>query len=171
VAAIEQGINGKEVKTRYCPDLVSDGAECDANYIRLCRLMPKMADNNKVAFGVASKHHESARISMEVIEQCRYTTILAMYFSDMSALAVNQWVGLRAMQIRVYHDLKTAEVVSCDQVRRFKSRYEYPNEGMQHPDEKSQVNHFLGEILSHCLANGHAVDWQFQHGRELQITR
>ena len=171
MADIEQTSNGKEVKTRYCPNLTSDGAECDANYIRLCRLMPEMADNNKVEFGIASKHHESARISMEVIEQHRYTTILAVYFSNMSTVYANQWVGLRAMQIRVYHDLKTAEVAGCDHVRQFQSRYEYPNDGMLHPDEKSQVNHFLGEILTHCLANGHAVDWQFQHDRELQITR
>ena len=171
MAAFEQGINGKEVKTRYCPNLASDGAECDANYIRLCRLMPEMAENDKIEYGVASEHHESARISMNVVERCRYTTIVAMYFSNVSTLTAGRWVGLCAMQIRVYHDLKTAEVVSCDQVRQLQSRYEYPNAGMQHPDEKSQMNHFLGEILSHCLANGHALDWQFQHDRELQIIR
>ncbi len=159
------------MKIRYCPNLASDGAECDANYIRLCRLMPEMANNDKIEFGIASKHHESTRIRMEVVERCRYTTIVDMYFSDMNPLAANHWVGLSAMQIRIYHDLKTAEVVSCDHVRQFKSRYEYPNAKMQHPDEKSQMNHFLGEILSHCLANGHAVNWQFEHNCELQIRR
>lgn len=171
MVAFEQRANGKEVKIRYCPNLASDGAECDANFIRLCQLMPEMADNDKIEFGITSKHDESVRISMEVKERCKYTTTVAMYFSNMSTTVTNQWVGLRAMEIRVYHDLKTAEVVSCDHVRQFKSRYEYPNAGMQHPDEKSQMNHFLGEILSHCLANGHAVDWQFQHDHELQIIR
>ena len=171
MATIEQRADGNEVKIRYCPNLASDGAECDANYIRLCRLMPEMSDNDRIQFGIAWKHHDAARISMEVIERCRYTTVIGMYFSDLGAIATNRWVGLRAMHIRVYHDLKTAEVVSCDQVRQFKSRYEYPNAGMQHPDEKSQMNHFLGEILTHCLANGHAIDWQFQHDCELQIIR
>jgi uncharacterized protein YqiB (DUF1249 family) len=132
--------------------------------------MPGMANKDKIEFGIVSKHQESSRVTLEIIERCKYTTIITMYFSDMGPLAADQWVGLRSMQIRVYHDLKTAEVVSCDHVRRFKSRYEYPNANMQHPDEKSQMNHFLGEILSHCLAHGHAVDWQFQDDRELQIT-
>lgn len=171
MVTFEQTANGKEVKKRYCPNLASDGAECDVNYIRLCQLMPEMADNDKIEFGIASNYHEPAHIRIEVIERCRYTTIVAMFFSNLNTLTQNQWEGLRAMQIRIYHDLKTAEVVSCDQVRQFKSRYEYPNTGMLHPDEKSQMNHFLGEILSHCLANGHAVDWQFQHNCELQIIR
>jgi uncharacterized protein YqiB (DUF1249 family) len=171
MAAFEQKANGKEVKIRYCPNLASDGAVCDVNYIRLCQLMPEMANNDKIGFGVASRHHDSARISMEVIERCRYTTIVSICFSDMNPLTTDQWEGLRAMQIRIYHDLKTAEVVSCDHVRQFKSRYEYPNTSMQHPDEKSQMNRFLGELLSHCLANGHALDWHFEHDCELQFIR
>ena len=150
------------MKKRYCPDLASDGAECDANYIRLNQLMPGMNKNDKIEFGVASKYHPSARIAIEVSERCKYTTILNMHFSNRRNHAANRWVGSRAMQIRVYHDLKTAEVISCDGVKQFLPRYEYPNIIMQHPDEKSQMNSFLGEILSHCLKNGHAVDYQFE---------
>ena len=132
--------------------------------------MPEMLENDGVEFGIESAHREPARIRVEVIERCRYTTMLTIFFEDLSAFELEHQVEARKMQIRVYHDLKTAEVTSFDQVVQLKSRYEYPNEGMHLPDEKSQMNNFLGEVLSHCLANGHAVDWKFEQDRELQTS-
>ena len=38
-----------------------------------------------------------------------------------------------------------------------RSIYSYPNAAMHQPDEKSQLNLFLGEWLSHCLACGHEL--------------
>ena len=57
----------------------------------------------------------------------------------------------------MYHDARMAEVVSAEHARRLRSIYPYPNEAMHQPDEKAQLNLFLGEWLSHCLACGHEL--------------
>ena len=57
--------------------------------------------------------------------------------------------------MQVYHDARMAEVVSAEHARRFRGIYPYPNAAMHQPDEKAQLNLFLGEWLSHCLACGH----------------
>ncbi|GIS51825.1 MAG: hypothetical protein Ct9H90mP27_3160 [Gammaproteobacteria bacterium] len=36
----------------------------------------------------------------------------------------------------------------------FSGSYEYPNKKMRQPDEKEQINKFLGEILSLCIEKG-----------------
>ncbi len=61
------------------------------------------------------------------------------------------------LEVQVYHDARMAEVVSAEHTRRLRSIYPYPNEAMHQPDEKAQLNLFLGEWLSHCLACGHEL--------------
>ncbi|HBX56798.1 MAG TPA: DUF1249 domain-containing protein, partial [Pseudomonas sp.] len=56
------------------------------------------------------------------------------------------------------HDARMAEVISAQSARRFRSIYPYPNAAMHQPDEKTQLNLFLGEWLSHCLACGHELE-------------
>jgi uncharacterized protein YqiB (DUF1249 family) len=51
-----------------------------------------------------------------------------------------------------------AEVIGAEHARRFRSIYPYPNAAMHQPDEKAQLNVFLGEWLSHCLACGHEYE-------------
>ena len=65
------------------------------------------------------------------------------------------WLPVPQLEVRVYHDARMAEVVSAENARRLHIRYPYPNAAMHQPDEKSQLNLFLGEWLSHCLACGH----------------
>jgi uncharacterized protein YqiB (DUF1249 family) len=153
------------VKKSYSPDLARDAAECDANYIRLCRLMPDQRDH--IEFGIASHRPEATRVSIEVNERCRYTTMLTVGFRGL----LDQWDIPRVMQVRVYHDLTTAEVTSCDQYIKIDSSYPYPNPEMHLPDEKSQLNHFLGEVLTHCLAHGRVLDCVYSQDRELQTAR
>lgn len=64
------------------------------------------------------------------------------------------------LDVRLYHDASLAEVISCDQYRRFAVRHEYPNKYMHQTDEKAQVNRFLGELLDDCLRDGR-VEQQF----------
>ncbi len=159
------------MKKRYCPDLVSQAAECDANYIRLLKLMPDLFDEDSALHGGAAQdriapgagcleigiHAESEGnilVKIAVTERFKYTTCLSIH---LNGDGYSPWIRWPDIQVRVYHDLKTAEVCSFEQHRRFQSRYEYPNGGMFHPDEKAQLNRFLGELLSHCLANGHSM--------------
>jgi hypothetical protein len=45
-------------------------------------------------------------------------------------------------------------VVAYQHQSRFHGAYEYPNKRMRARDEKEQLNRFLGEYLSLCLAVG-----------------
>ncbi len=51
-----------------------------------------------------------------------------------------------------------AEVTDFQRERHFSGRYRYPNVRMHQPDEKLQINRFLGEWLAHGLAHGHTYD-------------
>ncbi len=90
---------------------------------------------------------------LAVTECCPYTTTLRI--SQEHCLP---WLPVPSMEVRVYHDARMAEVVGAQNARRFRSIYAYPNAAMHQPDEKAQLNLFLGEWLSHCLACGHELE-------------
>jgi len=148
------------MKKRYCPNLVNQMAECDANYIRLLKLMPgmlnrdNMPDGDDLKIGIRTETAKSILLTIRITERFKYTTSLSIYLDGDNH---NSWIKWPTLQVRVYHDLNTAEVSSFEQHRHFQSRYEYPNSGMFHPDEKAQLNRYLGELLSHCLARGHSM--------------
>jgi uncharacterized protein YqiB (DUF1249 family) len=139
------------LKERYRVDLVELQAACEANYARLMRLLPAMreaAGARRVA--LSQGEQQLGVLALEVLETCPYT----------STIQVRQehslpWLPVPQLEVRVYHDARMAEVVSAQSARRFRSIYPYPNEAMHQPDEKTQLNLFLGEWLSHCLACGH----------------
>jgi hypothetical protein len=58
------------------------------------------------------------------------------------------------MVIRLYHDARLAEVISNQDIRHIKPRYDYPNNQMHQPDEKQQINVFLKEWLQLSLQLG-----------------
>ena len=68
------------------------------------------------------------------------------------------WGGTPTIQIRVYHDAKSAEVAEIQNQNRFYGVYEYPNDRMRQRDEKAQINRFLGEFLTLCLEHGASAD-------------
>ena len=41
---------------------------------------------------------------------------------------------------------------------KLKQRYELPNAALHHPDEKSQVNRALGELLASCIEHGRMLE-------------
>lgn len=157
-------------KRRYVPDLVADMAECDANYIRLHRIFPAMEEEDETHFGISlladggqgdngtadsiQAESHTATVTMSIKERCRYTTMLNVW---VQADAERPWIKWPALEVRVYHDIKSAEVVSFERQRNFKFRYATPNAQMYQPDEKSQINRFFGELLMHCFEHGHAL--------------
>ena len=60
------------------------------------------------------------------------------------------------MEIRIYHDVRMAEVISFANNHRFNGVYTYPNPQMRQPDEKHQINTFFADWLQHCLEHGEA---------------
>ena len=57
--------------------------------------------------------------------------------------------------VRLYHDARVAEVLACQQISRFKARYDYPNTDMLQPDEKRQINLLLRDWLKLCAVQGY----------------
>ncbi|MDX5992476.1 DUF1249 domain-containing protein [Ectopseudomonas alcaliphila] len=139
------------LRERYRVDLVELQAACEANYARLMRLLPHMREHTgsrRVA--LSQGEHLLGVLALDVLESCPYTTTLCVRQEHSLP-----WLPVPQLQVRVYHDARMAEVVGAENARRLHIRYPYPNAAMHQPDEKSQLNLFLGEWLSHCLACGH----------------
>lgn len=115
------------------------------------RLMPDMHAADEYRFALPEAN-TLAQLSINVLERCKYTTILAL-----SRYNANSWAPALHVVLRVYHDAQMAEVVSFQRQRVFQARYDYPNSAMFQPDEKAQWNSFLGEWLSFCLRHGQAL--------------
>lgn len=139
---------GKLLKAQKKPfkiDLSKMHAVCEANYARVLRLFPAYETSNRREFSVGN-----ARVEIEVVERCRYTTI----FRVCQQHHETSWLGNLRMELRAYHDAGMLEVGAFQSHQRIQARYQYPNHEMHQQDEKSQQNRFLAEWLQHCLANG-----------------
>lgn len=167
-------------KKCYSIDLIKQMAECDANFIRLLKLVPPLhayLDRSFTDYGAENKAHdaepeksleglvneftiadlqdsgEKVVVSIKIVEAFKYTTTLEITQRPQ----LKEWMTNPSMLVRVYHDASTAEVVSYQGHRNLEPRYNRPNPKMYYPDEKMQVNAFLGEWLSHCLDVGRST--------------
>ena len=138
---------------RYNMDLPAHMAECDANYLRMHKLFPRLCDVDTAAIGV-DIHGARLEIRLEVLERSPYTTMV-----ELSQQPEVPWNHKASLTIRLYHDARSAEVVEYQGKRHFlRAVYDYPNADMRQPDEKAQINRFLGEYLALCLTHGIAVE-------------
>lgn len=161
---------------QYSVDLIAQMARCDANYIQLLKLMPGLKSHRDGLAGGQGRHQDSnqdaegsgvrefsiypdsrnetgTRICIRVIERFKYTATVEIF----QLAPADPLLLAPRLEVRVYHDASTAEVVSCEGQRNFLARYDTPNSRMYHRDEKQQINHFLGEWLSLCLRAGHSL--------------
>ncbi|HCP53842.1 MAG: DUF1249 domain-containing protein [Pseudomonadaceae bacterium] len=139
------------LRERYRVDLLELQATCEANYARLMRLLPAMRQEEGVRrIAITSEQHSMGMLALNVLENCPYTSTI-----EVSQEHNLSWMPVPTLEVRVYHDARMAEVISAQSARRFRSIYPYPNAAMHQPDEKNQLNVFLGEWLSHCLECGH----------------
>jgi hypothetical protein len=113
--------------------------------------------------------NKGLELSIAVAEIAKYTTMLnvrvtpsALSSSDTDIVdnINNKDNNLLAtlvsysLDIRLYHDAQLAEVVSSVGCSQLAARHDYPNQKMHQCDEKSQLNQFLGELISFCLIKG-----------------
>ncbi|WP_407313143.1 DUF1249 domain-containing protein [Pseudomonas sp. nanlin1] len=139
------------LRDRYRVDLVGLQAACEANYARLMQLLPDMRSLPQARrIAMTQGDQMLGVLALEVVQACPYTTTLQVRQEHSLP-----WLPVPQMEVQVYHDARMAEVIGAEHARRFRSVYPYPNEAMHQPDEKAQLNLFLGEWLSHCLACGH----------------
>jgi uncharacterized protein YqiB (DUF1249 family) len=159
---------------RYVVDLSATMAVCDANYIRLLKLMPHFSLDASRSFtlptlGDLAQDTIAQSVDMVVIEAFKYTSTIRI---RMGALVTSAFYHPPCILVRVYHDANTAEVVSFHEP--WKSgegksgegksgkREEWNNRVMPlpedapqfYPDEKEQINTFLAEWLTLCIETG-----------------
>jgi len=138
------------VKPKTKTDMLGLHRACSNNYLLLLRLIPNFEVSQYYFY-----HLDNACYELHVIEQTQYTSVVSID-TIANNVCLNENVNELTPQIKVrlYHDAQMAEVLASRQIRYFKSRYDYPNRLMQQPDEKYQINRFLGQWLKHCLEDG-----------------
>jgi len=141
-------------KPRYVPDLRKFIGNCESNYQRLLRLLPGMDEEDCWVFGTENSSREGlTRVRVRVLERSRYTTTLSLL---QELTQVDCLPGI-LMTVRLYHDVRVAEVLSFQGNRHIRQTYNYPNKNLYQRDEKAQLNRFLGEWLAFCLKAGSSV--------------
>jgi len=139
----------------YVPDLVADLAQCDANYYRLLRIFPEIDECDAKKIGFEADRYEKATVDFLVTERCPFTITLDLRIEIFPEHRIIKWPNL---QFRIYKDTKSAEVISFEQHRKFEYRYPLFNENLFQPDEKSQANRYLGELLEHFMKRGYSLN-------------
>ena len=158
-------------KRKYKVSLIEDIAERDANYIRLLRLLPRLRAWRDLArrptaeideasaaglrghgysFLLPGRDGNDVSLRIRITEAFRYTTSLEIVQQPGDP----DRIANPAMQVRVYHDVNSAEVISYQGHRGFKARYRQPHRRMYQVNEKALINRFLGEWLTLCLQCG-----------------
>jgi len=146
----------------YVPDFLT---LCERNYAQLRFYLPGAVTAHQASTGssrngcagdskvIQINEYEGYRIKL--LELCKFTTTIKIEHVSNTALG---WLRPQ-FEVRLYHDARLAEVVSCQQVRRFKAVYDYPNLEMMQPDEKRQINLLLRDWLLLCQRQGyHSVE-------------
>jgi uncharacterized protein YqiB (DUF1249 family) len=131
-------------RKKYVPHLPSILAICEQNYASALRLLPD-CDSESLSYEFEINAALSYRIT--ILESTRYTSTIEMAQFTKNAPAFLQPV----VEVRLYHDAKVAEVLSCQRISKLEPSYEYPNLHMHQRNEKQMVNIFLAEWLQFCL--------------------
>ncbi len=126
--------------------------DCEVNYARLLKLMPDMREGASRRF--LSGSYDEAWMQIDVTGVDRYTCFLQLT----GRMGELPWESEQRMAVRLYLDARMAEVVSCGAERVRLLKYAYPNEHMYYPDEKNQINRFLGKWLEHFIRLGRPLD-------------
>lgn len=143
-------------RPRYSVDLPAHMAECDANYHRILQILPdlKSSDLSEGVYQSLQLAELDGVVTFEVLEKGPYTTLLKISLTSQVQVTEMSALQLLEMTVRVYHDARSAEVVSYQNQNRFHGKYDYPNRGMRQRDEKVQLNRLLSEFLTLCLSHG-----------------
>jgi hypothetical protein len=144
-------------------DLAGLQALCTANYAAIVRLLPQILPQLQNESVPQLVSEPAARFVIDALGSCEVHVRVLECGPYTTLIDIEQVGGIASaavapqFQVRVYHDARMAEVVACHGHRHIKPRYDYPNARMYQRDEKYQLNQFLGEYLSLCLATGRTV--------------
>ena len=125
--------------------------------MRIMKLLPELDNCDEREFQVSWPEH-SAYLRLKVDERFKYTsTVLVSHRYETNS----PWLESPGLVVRLYHDASVAEVICMQRRKQLSSAYPYPNPNMHLPDEKLQLNEYLGEWLSECLRYGHLMEIVF----------
>lgn len=125
---------------------------CEANYLKLLRLIPGLCSVKERAVGIAE---QKSALSIRILERNPYTLTIELnhHFKHAPDPATEP-----ALQIRVYLDAKSAEVL-CDYIRPTVNKaIKQPCSDTAVMDYKWRLNYFLSKWLDHCLQ----AEYRFQ---------
>lgn len=141
-------------RNAYVTDLKTLQGECAANFLRLSRLLGDLEAGETREVALVNRGRRLGALCLELQERAPYTSIVRVSQRGMLDAVIES----PRMRVHLYHDVRMAEVTDFQRQRHFHGRYRYPNARMHQPDEKLQLNRFLGEWLEHGLAHGHSID-------------
>ena len=141
-------------KNAYVTDLKTLQGECTANFIRLTRLLGDLEVGETREVELVNQGRRLGALCLTLQERAPYTSVVRV--SQRGIL--DALIETPRMRVHLYHDVRMAEVNDFQRQRHFDGRYRYPNSRIHQPDEKLQLNRFLGEWLEHGLAHGHSLD-------------
>jgi uncharacterized protein len=140
-------------KDKYVPSVKDNGALCEVNYYRFCQLLD--ADSKTECFEIQSPQGHLAEITLTVIERFKWTcTVQVDICHHGFPHEFGQDLGRQQLMVRIYDDMRMAEVVASGQGNQFQGVYPYPNEQMFQVDEKIQLNKYLAEWLTWLKDHG-----------------
>ncbi|MDD7804847.1 MAG: DUF1249 domain-containing protein [Endozoicomonas sp. (ex Botrylloides leachii)] len=135
-------------------DLSYHHSLCEINYARLLQLMPNDEVKDYFQFSVTYSHNKANHchiLSFSMLQQSRYTTGIRIKLDGFW----DQWVEQPELDVRLYHDVKMAEVTMAQKVKRLPIGVEPCHLGVCQPNEKLLLNQFLAELLDFCIQGGH----------------
>ncbi|CAH0992822.1 hypothetical protein SIN8267_02959 [Sinobacterium norvegicum] len=122
---------------------------CSTNYLRLCRLLPDGQQGFSYGVSPAASRIGGSQLELTTLQTTPYTTLLNVILRQEA-----DQNNIIELQVRSYHDVHMAEVVSCNKYKHFKLFYQYPNPQMYQSNEKYQLNQLLAEWLKSCALHG-----------------
>ena len=134
-------------KRRYVPNLTQQMAVAEANYHRLQRLMGDFGQLDSLQVTL-QQGAASTQLQLTIIERFNYTMTIEVQLGS-----ADQW-WVKPLHLRLYHDMRMAEVVKSDDYRQYRGSYGYPNDQGIMADEKAQLNNYLALLLQQALQHG-----------------
>lgn len=125
----------------------------ESNYIRLRALMPGVLERGRHAAPIVSEAPGDIPLHAFVSESSRYTITLHLtyYFADAEGLVADP-----DLHVRVYHDARMAEALSCEVHGRHPAFAGYGAGGTE-LERRWARNMMLNKWLEYCADRGHML--------------
>jgi len=133
-------------------DFVSLMTLYESNYIRLAQLVP---DVRRLSGAHLSLRDDDCRLALRLEEHAAYTTTFNLTYvfeTDAGEFADPD------ITVRVYHDARLAEVLTCARWHRHRVLASLSNTLRSELDDRWRRNVMLNKWLEYCLERGHCFD-------------